>query len=89
MCLRQFCGASMNNLPIVEDVVEKNKFIYDLEFEAGDFVGELARRSIGKYENTVRTLRYHNHSFMSLFSKTSSKSFDAYLAINFSAKQTT
>ena len=29
----------MDNLPIVEDVVEKNIFIYDVDLEDGDFVG--------------------------------------------------
>ena len=38
----QFHGVSMDSLPIVENVVEKNIFIYDIDFEAGDFVGELA-----------------------------------------------
>ena len=51
----------MDNLPVVEDVVEINIFIYDINIEDGDFVGELARRSIGKYENTVKLLRYNNH----------------------------
>ena len=40
---KQFRGVSMDNLPIVEDVVEKNIFIYDIDIEDGDFVGELAR----------------------------------------------
>ena len=51
----------MDNLPVVEDVVEKNIFIYDIDIEDGDFVGELVRRSIGKYENTKKFLRYNNH----------------------------
>ena len=58
---QQFRGVSMDNLPIIEDVVDKNIFIYDIDIEDGDFVGELARRSIGKYENTVKLLRYNNH----------------------------
>ena len=45
---KQICGVSMDNLPIVEDVVEKNIFINAIDIEDGDFVGELARRSIGK-----------------------------------------
>ena len=49
---KQFRGVSIDNLPVVEDVVEKNIFIYDIDIKDGDFVGELARRSIGKYENT-------------------------------------
>ena len=43
----------MDNLPRVEDVVEKNIFIYDIDIENGVFVGELARRSICKNENAV------------------------------------
>ena len=58
---KQFCGVSMDNLPIVEDVVEKNIFIYNIDIEDGDFVEELAQRCIGKYENTVKPLRYNNH----------------------------
>ena len=51
----------MDNLPVVEDVVEKNIFIDDIDIEDGDFVGELVRRIIGKYENTGKLLRYNNH----------------------------
>ena len=58
---KQFRGVLMDNLPVVEDVVEKNIFIYDINIEDEDFVGELARRSIGKNENTVKLLRYNNH----------------------------
>ena len=39
----QFRGVSTDNLPTVEDVVEKNNLIYNMEIEDGDFVGELAR----------------------------------------------
>ena len=58
---KQFRGVLMDNLLIVEDVLEKNIFIYDIDIEEGDFVGKLARRSIGKYENTVKLLRYNDH----------------------------
>ena len=53
----------IDNLPIVEDVVEKNIFLYDIGIEDGDIIGELSRRSIGGYENTVEFLRYNNHTF--------------------------
>ena len=56
-----FCGLSMYNRPIVEDVVGKSIFIYDIDIENGDFVGELARRNIGKNENTLKLLQYNNH----------------------------
>ena len=47
---------SMDKLPKVEDVVEKNIFIYDIDIENGDFVAELDRRNNGKYEKTVKFL---------------------------------
>ena len=50
---KQFRGFLMDNLPIVEDAVKKNIFIYDIDIEEGDFVGELVRRNIGKHEITV------------------------------------
>ena len=68
----------MDNLPRVEDVVKKNIFIYDIDIEEGDFVGELIRRNSGKQENTVTTL------FTPKTSKTSSNASDAQLAIHFS-----
>ena len=49
-------------LLVVKVVVRKNIFIYDIDFEDGNFVGEIARRSIGntrkKYSiyNTTNTL---------------------------------
>ena len=58
---KQFRSFSIDNLSIDEDVVEKNIFIYDIDIEDGDFVGELARRIIEKYGNTVELLRYNNH----------------------------
>ena len=58
---KQFRGDSMDNPPIGEDELEKNIFIYDIDIEDGDFVFELARRSICKYKNTVKLLCYNNH----------------------------
>ena len=40
---KQYCRVLMDNLPILEDVVEKNIFICDIDIEDADFVGELAR----------------------------------------------
>ena len=45
----------MDNLPVVDEEVEKNIFIYDIDI--GDFAGELAQRSIVKYKNTVKFLQ--------------------------------
>ena len=82
----------MNNMPIAEDLVEKNLLIYDIDIEVGDFVGELARRSIGQYQNTVKRLRYNNQIIylnnIEIFFKCFNAS-DAQFVIHFSRKQTT
>ena len=57
----QFQGVHMNDIPIVEDLLTLNILLYDIDIVDGNIVGELARRSLQKYENTVRLLRYNNH----------------------------
>ena len=56
-----FQGVHMNNFPFVEDLLTLNIVLYDIDIVDGNIVGELARRSVQKYENTVRLLRYNNH----------------------------
>ena len=57
----QFQGVHMNDIPIVEDLLILNILLYDRDNVDGNIVGEIARRSVQKYENTVRLLRYNNH----------------------------
>ena len=57
----QFQGVHMNDVPTVEDLLTLNILLYDIGIVDGNIVGELARRSVQKYENTVRLLRYNNH----------------------------
>ena len=57
----QFQGVHMNDIPIVEDLLTLNILLYDIIIVDGNIVGELARQSVQKYENTVRLLRYNNH----------------------------
>ena len=57
----QFQGVHMNNFPTVEDLLTLNMLLYDTDIVDRNIVGELARRSVQKYENTVRLLRYSNH----------------------------
>ena len=57
----QFQGVHMNDIPFVEDLLTLNILLYDVDIVDGNIVGELARRSVQKYENTVRLLRYNNH----------------------------
>ena len=51
----------MNEIPNVEDLLTLNILLYDIDIVDGNIVGEFARRSVLKYENTVRLLRYNNH----------------------------
>ena len=56
-----FRGVSIDHLVFVEDAIKHNIFIYDIDIVDGDFVGELARRSIEMYEKNINLLRYNNH----------------------------
>ena len=35
--------------------------MYDFDIQEGEYVGELARRSIGRFDKTVKLLRFHSH----------------------------
>ena len=41
--------------------MQRNIFIYDFDIQEGEYVGELARRSIGRFDKTVKLLRFNNH----------------------------
>ena len=49
----QFQGVHMNDVPIVEDLITLNILPYDVDFADGNIIGELSRRSVEKYENTL------------------------------------
>ena len=57
----KFQGVCMDDIPSVEDIVGINIFIYDIDLIDGAMVGELARRSIKKYERKVQLIRYNSH----------------------------
>ena len=57
----QFQGVHMNNFPFVEDLLTLNIVLYDIDTVDGNKIGDFARLSVQKYENTVRLLRYKNH----------------------------
>ena len=57
----QFQGVHMNDISTVEDLLTLNILLYDIDLVDGNLVGEVARRSVQKYENTVRLPRYNNH----------------------------
>ena len=57
----QFQGVHVNDIPFVEDLPNLNIVLYDIDIVDGNIIGELARRSVRKYKNTVRLLRYNYH----------------------------
>ena len=54
-------GLCIDDIPSVVDIVGINIFIYDIDLIGGAMVGELARRSIKKYEKNVQLIRYKSH----------------------------
>ena len=48
----------MNDISTAEDLITLNIVLYDIDIVDGNIVGELARRSVQKHENTLRLLRY-------------------------------
>ena len=57
----KFQGVHLNDIPKVEDLLQFIIFLYDIGFVDGELIGELCRRSIQKYENSVKIFRYNNH----------------------------
>ena len=57
----KFQGVCIDDIPSVEDIVGINIFIYDIDLIDGAMVGELARRSIKKYEKSAQLIRYNSH----------------------------
>ena len=47
---KNFRGVSVEDLPVVEEIIERNIFIYDFDIQEGEYVGELARKSIGRFD---------------------------------------
>ena len=57
----KFQGVHMTDIPKVEEMLQLNIFLYDIDFVDGELIGELALRSIQKFEKSVKLLRYNNH----------------------------
>ena len=57
----KFQGVHMTDIPKMEEMLHLIIFLYDFDFVDGELIGELCRRSIQKYERSVKLLRYNNH----------------------------
>ena len=53
-------GVHLNDIQKVEDLFQLNIFAFDIDFVDGELIGELAQRSIQKFEKSVKLLRYNN-----------------------------
>ena len=56
-----FTGVSFDQIPIIEELIKQNVFIYDFDIENGEIIGELVRRSVERYDKNIKRLRYNNH----------------------------
>ena len=56
-----FTGVSFDQIPIIEELIKQNIFIYDFDIEDGEIIGELVRRSVERYDENIKLLRYNNH----------------------------
>ena len=57
----QFQELNMNDNPVFEDLLTFITLLCDKDIVDGNFIGEVAKRSVQKNENTARLLRYNNH----------------------------
>ena len=51
----------MTDIAKVEEMLLLNIFLYDNDFVDRELIGELTRRSIQKFEKSIKPLRYNNH----------------------------
>ena len=56
-----FPGVHMTDIPKVQGMLQLKIFLYDIDFVDRELIGELARRSIQNFEQSVKLLRYNNH----------------------------
>ena len=57
----KFQGVHMTDILKVQEMLQRNIFLYDIDFVDGEVIGELARRSIQKFEKSVKILCYNNY----------------------------
>ena len=59
--VENFRGVGLEDLHIVERLAEVNILVYDNEVSDGGIIGELAERSLRRFNSTATLLRYNNH----------------------------
>ena len=56
-----FQGVGMLLVPIVEELLQANIFLYNIDCVVETVIGELAQRSVGNHFSTIRLLYYNSH----------------------------
>ena len=56
-----FQGVCMEDIPIVEEVFQMNIHLCDIDLVHGPMIGELAKRNVAIFSDTVRLLRCKSH----------------------------
>ena len=59
----KFQGVHMTDILKVEEMLQLNVFLFDINYVDGELIGEIARRSIQKFEKSVKLLRYNNNIY--------------------------
>ena len=62
--LSKFQSVRMTDIPKVVDLLQLNIFLYDIDFVDGVLIGELARRSIRKFEKSVKQSQQSQQSHL-------------------------
>ena len=57
----QYQGVHTKDILLVEELLTLNIVLYNMDIVDDNLIGELAKRSLQKYNNFVRLLRYNNH----------------------------
>ena len=66
LSVQNFRGVVLEDLHIVERLAEVNILVYDIEVSDGGIIGELAERSLRRFNSTATLLRYNTISVMLL-----------------------
>ena len=58
---KNFHGVSVEDLPVVEEIVQRSIFMYDFDIQEKEYIGELEQRRIRRFDKTVKLLRLNIH----------------------------
>ena len=59
--VQNYQRVGLEDLHIVERLAEVNILVYDIEVSDGRIIGELAERSLRRFDSTATFLGYNNH----------------------------